>query len=662
MRATVGALAGIVVLCCGEAVGAESPPPIDAFIGTRSVESVALSPDGHYLALLMRAPQGLVAVVRDITEGGSTTPKQVMGSSQEAQLNWCRWASGTRLVCGLEGAIRGPGFIYNATRLVAVDADGKNWKVLINDSRVAGGQFQDRILSWTPPQPDTVLVQADLSLLKDLSATSSYFGPSLSEFPAVEELNVVTGALRVLVPPFPPVRRFMADRHGEVRAGWGFASQSTDLSFYARYERAPGSHDWKLLFKRDAFASGGYQPLAVCVDKPDCLYAMADSEGRDALWRVDLTGKSPPKLEFVHPAVDVAGPVFGSDGRLLGVVYETDRPFFYPVDPKAQGIMDALKGPLGNTFTRLVDSTHDENLFLVHTGSDVDPGTFYLLNVAKASLTRIGSNYPQLDPKTLPHVEPISFPAADGTRIPGYLTVPVGKRAEHLPLIVMPHGGPIARDHWQFDFLRAFLASRGYAVLQINFRGSAGYGRKWQMDAHQDWGGLTYSDITDGARWAIKQGIADPAHMCIVGWSFGGYAALVGAVRNGDMFRCAISIAGISDLSLLESQMSNFVNGAIAHEQIGTLRQKLKDDSPRRHAAAVTMPVLLIHGDMDAQSNIEQSLAMDSALEHAGKKHELIIIKGGRHSLTLDSERTALLTAVERFLAENLGAGALDSP
>ncbi len=215
-----------------------------------------------------------------------------------------------------------------------------------------------------------------------------------------------------------------------------------------------------------------------------------------------------------------------------------------------------------------------------------------------------------------------------------------------------------ARDHWEFDPLRLFLASRGYAVLQVNFRGSSGFGSKWMMDAHQDWGGLSYSDITDGARWVVSQGIADPAHMCILGWSFGGYAALVGAVRNSDLYRCVVSIAGVSDLSLLEAQTSNFVNGAIVREQIGTQRQKLKDDSPQRHADSVNMPVLLIHGDMDSQSNVEQSVAMDRELTHAHKKHELVIIKDGWHALSLESERTKLLTTIERFLTENLGPGA----
>ena len=656
MRAFVGVLSGLV-LCCAASAGAESLPPVAAFVGTNSLEGVALSPDGRYLAMIMRAPQGRVAIVRDLVEP-AVAMKEVMSSSPEAQLTWCRWATAKRLLCGYEGAIRDRGVVYPATRLAAVDPDGRNWKILINDSRVAGGQFQDQVLSASLPQPDTVLVQADESLIRNSAFVTNVAGQTMSEFPAVEELNIVTGDMHVRLPSFPPIRRYLTDRHGEVRIGWGYESRSTDISFWARYERSPGLHAWKLLFKQDAFADTGYQPLAVCVDQPDCVFAMAGSEGRAALWRIDLTGQAQPRLEFSHPAADVGGPVFGSDGRLLGVVYETDRPFFFPVDPKVRDIIDGLKGPLGNTFVTLVDSRSDENVFLVHTSSDIDPGTFYLLDVAKGSLRVIGSGFPNLDQKKLPRLQSISFTAADGTTIPGYLTVPVGRRAEHLPLIVMPHGGPAARDHWDFDFLRLFLASRGYAVLQVNFRGSTGYGSKWLMDAHQDWGGLTYSDITDGARWAVKEGIADPAHMCIVGWSFGGYAALVGAVRNGDLYRCAVSIAGVSDLSMLESQMANFTNSGIVREQIGTLHQKLKDDSPQRHAADAAMPVLMIHGDMDSQSNVEQSIAMDDALAHAHKKHELVIIKGGRHSLSLESERITLMTTLERFLGENLGPGA----
>jgi dipeptidyl aminopeptidase/acylaminoacyl peptidase len=291
----------------------------------------------------------------------------------------------------------------------------------------------------------------------------------------------------------------------------------------------------------------------------------------------------------------------------------------------------------------------------VRASSDVDEGTYYLFDVSQRHLIKVGTSHPDTDPATIGHMQSISYPAQDGTTIPGYLTTPPGQRAEHLPLIVMPHGGPIARDSWGYDFLRAFLVSRGYAVLQMNFRGSSGYGEKWLYDARQElWGGLTYSDIIDGARWAVKQGIADPSKLCIVGWSFGGYAALLAATRNSDLFRCSVSIAGVSDLSMLERQDLNFIGGASTRDQIGTNSAKLKADSPRNSAANVNIPLLMIHGDNDVQVNVEQSIAMDRALTKAQRPHEFILIKGADHQMSRESDRTTLLTAIDKFLATSL--------
>jgi dipeptidyl aminopeptidase/acylaminoacyl peptidase len=268
----------------------------------------------------------------------------------------------------------------------------------------------------------------------------------------------------------------------------------------------------------------------------------------------------------------------------------------------------------------------------------------------------LGRAYPELAAEKMARLRWIHYPAQDGTTIPGYLTIPKDAKPEKLPLIVMPHGGPIHRDTFEFDFLRQFLANRGYAVLQMNFRGSSGYGTKWLRDAHQDWGGLTYSDITDGARWAIAQGIADPNRVCILGWSFGGYAALLGAVRNSDLYRCSVSIAGVSDLRELLFDEKNFANSAIAALQIGTDSDKLKNDSPRLHAAEINIPVLLIHGDRDFQVYPHHSNDMAKALKRAGKKYQYLEIDGGTHQLWRESERITLLQSVEKFLAENLGA------
>jgi dipeptidyl aminopeptidase/acylaminoacyl peptidase len=430
------------------------------------------------------------------------------------------------------------------------------------------------------------------------------------------------------------------------------------------FSRDANSAGWHELLKYDAFSDASAtlaKPVAIDSTNPQRAYAVGAADGRDALWSIDLTDKEPPRLVFSHPLADVQ-PVFAKDGRLLGVFYETDLPHMFYTDAHASLVATALKKALPNKLLALVDSTADEKTFVVRASSDVDEGSYYIFDTAAGSLVAIGRAYPDLDPVKLARMQTISYPASDGTVIPGYLTVPVGQRAERLPLVVMPHGGPIARDSWDFFFLREFLTDRGYAVLQMNFRGSDGYGNKWYADAHQDWGGLTYSDIADGARWAIKSGIADPKRVCIVGWSFGGYAALLGAVRDSAMYRCAASIAGVSDLSLMLQEESNYTNSAFAREQVGTKVEKLRADSPRRHADDVKIPILMVHGDRDPQAYYEQSEAMAKALKKAGKPFEFITLKNADHQIAVPQDRLKLLTAVETFLLQNLGPGVPPAP
>jgi dipeptidyl aminopeptidase/acylaminoacyl peptidase len=217
----------------------------------------------------------------------------------------------------------------------------------------------------------------------------------------------------------------------------------------------------------------------------------------------------------------------------------------------------------------------------------------------------------------------ISYPARDGTRIPAYLSTPRGAQAAHLPLVVMPHGGPIARDTWGYFFLREFLVSRGYAVLQMNFRGSSGYGDDWFYAAHQDWGGLTYDDVVDGARWAIQQ--------------------------------------GISDLSLLIDEGYHWVNADSIKKQIGTNPDKLKRDSPRLHAPDFKVPLLMLHGKMDAQVPFEQSEVMDQALTRAYIPHRFTVVPDADHPFSGVKDRATLLHAIETFLDEHLPVAATDA-
>jgi dipeptidyl aminopeptidase/acylaminoacyl peptidase len=472
--------------------------------------------------------------------------------------------------------------------------------------------------------------------------------------PAVFEHNVVTGSLTIRQHARAPIRHWITDKRGEVRLGFGFSG--TTISYTARLE---SDRDWRQLTKFEIFSRElHFTPIAISSEDPNKAYAFAPSQGRRALWLIDLTDKDDPHLVFAHPLVDVSQAVLAHDGRLLGARYETAYPMMYFADDTLRLDMGEIQKLLPDVFSTMHGTSNDGKIFVIRSVSDVDAPHFLVVDATTSKALKVGSTFPGRDPEALVPMRPISYPARDGTQIPGYLSTPRAAAAAPVPLIVLPHGGPIARDTWGYDFLRQFLVSRGYAVLQMNFRGSSGYGDAWFFAAHQDWGGLTYDDVVDGARWAIGQGIADPRRVCIVGWSFGGYLALVGAQRNSDLFRCAVDIAGVSDLGLLIEEGHHWVSAESIKKQIGTDPEKLKLNSPRLHAAEFSVPLLMLHGRRDAQVPFAQSEAMDAALMRAGKPHRLVAFADADHAFSEEKDRAGLLHEIERFLSEQLPTAA----
>jgi dipeptidyl aminopeptidase/acylaminoacyl peptidase len=639
------------------ALAAAEPAPLAAFAARPPVLGVTLSTDGRYLATI-GSEHGRAGVFVSERAAVGADARLVLSEPDGFRIQWCRFATETRLLCGLRGMARERGTVYSGTRLVAVDADGRQLKVLVQNAEVAQGQYQDEVLHWNPGPPDTVLVEADEGLdyetRRILSAGGDVIGSVGTEgVPAVWELNIRTGRMKLREHAHYPIRHWIVDPRGRVRLGWGL--DHATLSYYARRD---GDPEWRRLAKFEAFSrEAHFEPIAISAEQPNRAYALAPSEGRDALWLIDLTDQSDPELVFMHPAADVSGPLLGRDGRLLGVRYDTDYPNVYYTDGRVSGLIKGVKKAYPQLFGEIVDATRDESVYVIRSYSDLEPPHFSVVDVASGHLTaisRAADGPPLPEPAALAPMQPVNYPARDGTTIPGYLTVPRGTAAKQLPLVVMPHGGPISRDEWGYFFLTQFLASRGYAVLQMNFRGSSGYGSDWFYAAHQDWGGLTYDDVVDGARWAIAQHIADPQRVAIVGWSFGGYLALVGAQRDAALFRCAASIAGLSDLGLLVSEGRRFQNPELAERQIGTDDQKLRRNSPRLHAAEFAVPVLLVHGDLDAQVQFEQSTGMDAALTRAGKPHRFVALRGADHQLSRAADRVTLLTELEAFLADHL--------
>jgi dipeptidyl aminopeptidase/acylaminoacyl peptidase len=352
-------------------------------------------------------------------------------------------------------------------------------------------------------------------------------------------------------------------------------------------------------------------------------------------------------------------------GRAWGFAYHDHFPRYWYPDPEhplAQ-LHEWLRGAFRGHDIRITSQTDDLKLAVAMISSPLMPPSYYVVDVPGRKLLIQLSSRPDLKSEQLAKVEPVEFNARDGTKIRGYLTTPRGAPEKGLPMIVVVHGGPhFVYDTYGFDFEAQLFASRGYAVLQVNYRGSGGRGREFQGAGYGRWGREMQDDITDGVRWAIGDGVADPKRICIYGGSYGAYAALTGVFREPDMFRCAVGLSGVYDLPLM------FEKGDIQSVQsgmnylktaVGTDMEELRRRSPVYNADKIRVPVLLLHGKLDERTPFEHAKRMREALEKAGNPPEWSTEWGEGHGFFDEKNRAAAYELVLRFFAKNLGpAGA----
>lgn len=298
---------------------------------------------------------------------------------------------------------------------------------------------------------------------------------------------------------------------------------------------------------------------------------------------------------------------------------------------------------------------------LVHSASDRDPGHWYLLNTKTTSMVSVARVKPDIDPEQMSPMRVVRYTAPDGQSIPAYLTLPRQANGK-LPAVVLIHGGPVVRDEWDWDAEVQMIASRGYAVLQPQFRGSSGFGKKFEEAGYRQWGLAMQDDITAGAQWLVSEGIADPARMCVYGASYGGYAALWALAKTPNLFRCGISFAGVSDLNYMFKDDSDVNDRALGRlfrrKTIGdprALRKQFDEVSPLKHAAQIKAPLLIAHGDRDGRVPIEHSEKMVEALKETGKAYEWVVLKGEGHGIGKPENQQLFFRALFAFLAKNTG-------
>jgi dienelactone hydrolase len=642
------------------AAGAQqAQDPAALFGALPRIEHIDLSPDGRRVVYLTPGPRASTMVV--MQEFGATEARVILRSDGNPErVNWCNFVADDRVVCRVTFLQRRGNFLIPFYRLLSIDSTGGDGKLLgeresFFDAYIR--QFDGAIIDWRPGESGTVLMSR--SYVPEAGRIGTRMVRT-TEGLGVDRVNVRTLRSTSVVRANPNAAQFISDGRGNVRimatqpmrGATGQVGSRIDY-FY----RTGGDGDWRDFSHFDTLTGEGMYPVAVDPTL-NAAYALRKLNGRFALYRVALDGSLNTELAYANEQVDVDDVVRASrGGKVIGVTFADERRRIVYFEPTYAELARSLSRAVPNLpLIDFVEESDDGNRLLIHAGSDSDPGRYFLFDRAARNLNEIALVRPELEHVRLASMRAVTYQAPDGTNIPAYLTLPPAGQGRNLPAIVLPHGGPSARDEWGFDWLPQYFAQLGYAVLQPNYRGSAGYGEQWlQQNGFRSWR-TSIGDITAGARWLAQQGIADPRRMAIVGWSYGGYAALQSGATDPDLFRAIVAIAPVTDLQQLKEDARIFASARNVAEEIGD-GPHVAEGSPARHAAQIAAPVLLFHGDRDINVLVGHSRRMNEALRNAGKRSELVVFPNLEHDLADGDARRQMLERIRTFLAANVPQG-----
>ncbi|WP_336977500.1 alpha/beta hydrolase family protein [Altererythrobacter fulvus] len=647
-----GFMAVAAVVTCAP-VGAETLEETAAAFGAvPSVLNLSLSPGGNKLAYISSGGHSTETVnVVDFAAGGR--PVQILNHADaDSEISWCLWATDDRLVCRANFTTTFEGVLFTYSRLFALGDDGKNVIQLTSaDSSKALGIQQDGgdvIALELAGKPGRILMTRDwvseFSTGTRLSNTEDGLG--------VEEVDIYTGKRSKVEAPDAAIVDYTADETGKVRLK---VRQPLDQDGYRRSEReyfyrGGDAGKWQS-FKR----AGDFYPVAVDATG-NRAYGFVNQDGFDALAAVTLDGTATSEVLLARADADVDELIrIGRRQRVVGAAYATEKRQIAYLDPELKKLAADFQRALpGKPLINIVDASADESKLVLVASSDTDPGMTYFYDKNSRELGELLPLRRELAGRQMGEMKPVNFTAADGTTIPGYLTLPPGSGGKNLASIVLPHGGPNARDEWGFDWLVQFFVARGYAVLQPNFRGSAGYGDAWfGRNGFQSWR-TAIGDVNDAGRWLVSQGIADPARLGIVGWSYGGYAALQSQVLDNTLYKAVVAIAPVTDLELLREESRNYTSFHLVSRFLGD-GPHISEGSPARNAAAFASPVLMFHGTLDQNTGVTQSRRMKDRLEEKGKWVKLVEYDGRDHFMDDAWSRTNMLVDIGKFLTDTLG-------
>ena len=591
-----------------------------------------LSPNGKRIAARSTKDGKTSLLILDADQPEAPAKAISLGSATVTNV---RWAGNQRLLLTVQTSERIYGEEVPYLRLIAVDTVSGAAQIMDRKSR---GIYAGDVL-YTDPTGSWALVASQ---------------DSIYVYPSVKRIDLATGDATLVEKARDNVWDWYADDRGVVRAGVAYEGRRWTIW----YRDKPGA---KLEAIRGKIAKNDNAAVdRIIFGRDDNGWIITNERtGRFGLYKYDLKTAAVGQAIFEHPEVDLDDVTYDTlTGKIEAIEYEDDRRRIEWLDPDMKKVQSQLDRALPNAVNITIGWSDDDKRALVWSGSASDPGAYFLLDRATARMNLVAEPYPGMDPEQLAPVKLVKYQARDGLSLPAYLTIPRGREAKDLPLIVLPHGGPFMRDQWDYDPLVQLLANRGYAVLQPQFRGSTGFGKDFVTKGYGEWGRKMQDDLDDGVDWLAKSGQIDAKRVCIVGASYGGYAAMWGAVRNPERYRCAASFAGVSDV---ESQLRYDKKLFSATRYFREWRTKvggegkadLRSVSPINFADKLKVPVLIGHGEKDGNVPVKQSRIMVDALNKAGANVSSVFYKEGGHGFDSTADYQDWLTRLEQFLAKH---------
>ncbi|KFN45029.1 hypothetical protein N789_03135 [Arenimonas oryziterrae DSM 21050 = YC6267] len=640
------------------AAPAAGPIPIQDFVRHAEFSAAKISPDGRYLAITVQRGDQFALAVLDLKDMSLLKQTVLPDDKSVGAFNW---VGAKRLMFT---AVRNFGRFaapFNTGEWFAMDADGSRSRTLISYGTKDATQSSKAVsYSETFNMMETLPEDETRALMM---VNSSGGGEGVDT--EIVSINTLTGQRRVITRAPAKNCSIALDANKEPRFADCFVSKD-DAGNYAELTdlyRREANGEWTLVNRSKA---NGRRIVVVGSAKDGRIYAQSDDGKAPAAFGLldQATGEFKPL--FQDPVSAPSEYIVGSDGAtILGIVSRTGAPRVELIekDSPDTAIYASLANAFPGKFVNFSTATTDGKQIVVAVGSDRQPEELYLYDRDTGKARFLIRDRDWLDSEKMASVRPFSFTTRDGLTLHGYLTVPNGAKLENLPMIVNPHGGPIGpRDDWGFNWETQLLASRGYLVLQLNFRGSGGFGSGFQDAGHRQWGEKMQDDLTDVTQWAIKKGYADASRICIYGGSYGGYASLMGAAKEPDLYRCAVGYVGVYDLEMMykKGDIPETESGRRFLERtIGSDKADLQRRSPVHLAAKIKIPVFLIAGEKDRRAPREHTEAMRDALVAAGHPPEVVIIQAGEgHGFYNEANNLALYTKMLAFFDKYIGAGA----